>query len=173
MTCSMPAEHRDSEYLYHYYEKARGPFMNLSYLGIREAHSIMDALKSESNTFAARRNEGYLERRQVPHYMVVGACDWLKSWYLDGQCVKIHISEFDLSTISFSYGDLFPTFSPRVTDKREYRRNVYTYQEIVKLIMKYGLPQAWNADGRNGPERYIEVQVWDDVPLNKYGGDQP
>ena len=162
--------------------------MNLSDLDIREAQSVMDGLKSENNTFAAHRYQGYLERRQkleqvargiftskngtprrrVPHYMVVGACEWLESWYLDGDFVKIHISEFDLSTVSFSYGDLFPTFSPRVKDKREYRRNVYTHQEIAKLIEKYGLPQVWNADGHHGPERYIEVQVWDDVPINRY-----
>jgi hypothetical protein len=42
---------------------------------------------------------------------------------------------------------------------------VYTYEEIVEIIKKYGLPQVWNEDGRYGPERYIEVQVWSDEPL--------
>ncbi|MNL74204.1 hypothetical protein D3C87_1997980 [compost metagenome] len=50
-------------------------------------------------------------------------------------------------------------------DGKEYRRNIYTYKEIVQLIHKYGLPQVWNKDGAQGPERYIEVQVWDDEPM--------
>ena len=39
-------------------------------------------------------------------------------------------------------------------------RKVYTYDEILKIIDKYGLPQNWNDDGAHGPERYIEVHIW-------------
>ena len=60
---------------------------------------------------------------------------------------------------------MFPTFSPRVNDGREYRKRVYRYEEIVGVIEKYGLPQRWNKDGRYGPERYIEAQVWGDEPI--------
>lgn len=61
---------------------------------------------------------------------------------------------------------LFPTFSPRVNDNKEYRKKIYTYEEIIEIIKKYGLPQNWNRDGLYGPERYIEVQVWEDEPIN-------
>ena len=135
------------EYLVHYYEKRNGPFLNLSDLDILEAQRVLDGIKKENSTFAVHRYDGYLERRReleelargifvskggkpkkaVPHYMVVGECDWLKSWYNDGCALKIPITDFDLETISYSYGDLFPTFSARVTDDREYRRNVYTH----------------------------------------------
>jgi hypothetical protein len=173
------------DYLYHYYEKIDGPFRNLSDLNINEAQKVLSKIKAKNEVFASQRYDGYLERRleleqiarkifiskggkpvrNVPHYMVVGECKWLKTWYKEGEFVKIHISKFDRDTISFSYGDLFPTFSPRVTDNKEYRKNVYTYEEIVELIKKYGLPQEWNEDGRYGPERYIEIQVWSDEPL--------
>lgn len=136
---------------------------------------------------AAHRNNGYLRKRheleelarnifiskggrplrKAPHYMVVGECEWLKTWYTEGDCVKIHISEFKLDTVSFTYGDLFPTFSPRVNDNKEYRKNVYTYSEIIEIINRYGLPQEWNRDGKFGPERYVEVQVWDDEPIKR------
>ena len=33
------------------------------------------------------------------------------------------------------------------------------------LIRQYGLPQEWNHDGGQGPDRYIEAQVWDERPL--------
>jgi hypothetical protein len=173
------------DYLYHYYEKNDGPFRNLSDSNIADAQKILNKIKAKKELFASQRNDGYLERRreleqiarsifiskggkpvrEVPHYMVVGECKWLQSWYKEGEFVRIPISKFNLDTISFSYGDLFPTFSPRVTDNKEYRRNVFTYEEIVTLIHKYGLPQDWNEGGRYGPERYIEVQVWDDEPL--------
>ncbi len=41
-------------------------------------------------------------------------------------------------------------------------------EEILKMIDKYGLPQDWNADGKYGPERYIEAHVWTDEPLKRY-----
>lgn len=55
-----------------------------------------------------------------------------------------------------------------MTDEREYHKQIYTYDEILELIKKYGLPQEWNKDGKFGPERYIEMQVWSDEPLRKY-----
>lgn len=173
------------EMLYHYYEKVLGPFRNLSDLPAAEAEEVLGSIRREKKVMASRRPDGYLERRReleqlaremfiakggkpirtAPHYMVVGECEWLKSWYDDGEAVHLPISSFDSGTLSFTYGDLFPTFSSRVRDGREYRRQVYTYNEILPLIQKYGLPQIWNRDGAYGPERYIEVQVWDDQPM--------
>ena len=174
--------------LYHYFESSIGPFKNLSALSIENAQKIMDKIKAENKTFATHRYDGYLERRKeleqiareifikkggkpirdVPHYLVVESCDWLKTWYLNGDFIKIPIQEFDLSTVSFTYGDMFPTFGRASIDGKEYRKQVYVYSEIVDLIKKYGLPQIWNKDGRFGPERYIEVQLWSDVPIMKY-----
>jgi hypothetical protein len=175
-------------YLYHYYERDTGPFKNLSDLPITDAQLVLDQIKQKNSTFAAHRYDTYLQRRielehiareifcskggkpirTVPQYMVVEECEWLQSWYLQGAYVKIPITEFDINTISFSYGDMFPTFSTFVTDGREYRKQIYTYNEILELVKKYGLPQEWNMDGKYGPERYIEVQVWSDEPLRKY-----
>jgi hypothetical protein len=99
--------------------------------------------------------------------MVVEHSPWLSTWYEDGDFLKISIDEFDVRKISFTYGDSMPTFSPKVNDGKEYRRQVYTYEEILQIIKKYGLPQAWNDDGAHGPERYIEVHVWTDDPISK------
>jgi hypothetical protein len=176
------------EYLYHYYEKKIGPFKNLSDLSLDQAQDVLGKIKAENQVMAAHRFPGYLERRaeleqiarnlfiakggkpvrEVPHYMVVGECAWLQTWYKQGCSVKIPINTFKPETISFSYGDLFPTFSPRITDQKEYRRQVYTLSEIRRIVRKYGFPQDWNSEGKSGPERYIEVQVWDDQPLKSY-----
>lgn len=45
---------------------------------------------------------------------------------------------------------------------------MYTYDEIVQVIEKYGLPQNWNSEGEYGPERYVEVHVWSADPINEY-----
>lgn len=176
------------DYLSHYFEKQIGPFKNLSDLSLEQAQNVLDIIKADNQLMAAHRFPGYLERRaeleqiarnffiakggkpvrEVPHYMVVGECAWLQTWYKQGCFVKIPINTFKPETISFSYGDLFPTFSPRVNDQKEYRRQIYTLSEIVEIIEKYGFPQDWNIDGKYGPERYIEVQVWDDQPLKAY-----
>lgn len=176
------------DFLYHYYERRRGPFRNLSDLPLADAQGVLDEIKAENQLMAAHRYPGYLERRreleqlarsifiakggrpvrQVPHYMVVGHCPWLLTWYHEAEYVRLPPTAFSAETTSFTYGDLFPTFSPRVTDQREYRKQVYTLPEILELVRRYGLPQDWNADGQHGPERYIEVQVWDDQPISAY-----
>lgn len=167
-------------YLYHYYEKIWGPFVNLSNLSIGDAQEILNMIKNEDKVFAAHRYDGYLERRtelekqaremfiakggnpilQSPHYMVVEACPWLETWYIEGEYLKIPITEFEMNTVSYTYGDMFPTFSPSVCDGKEYRNKLYNYEEIMQIIQKYGLPQHWNAKGQYEPERYIEAQVW-------------
>ena len=175
--------------LYHYYERRKGPFLNLSDLPIAEAQRVLDTLKAESTVMASQRYDGYLERRieleqlarrlfidkggkpkrVVPHTMTVGPCDWLETWYEEPAHVRLPLSAFAPGTLSFTYGDLFPTFSPRVTDGREYRRTIYTLEEISGIIEKYGLPQDWNNDGAFGPERYVEVQVWDEGSIFSSG----
>lgn len=103
-----------------------------------------------------------------PHYMVVEHSPWLNTWYEEGDFLKISIDEFDVRKISFTYGDSMPTFSPRVNDGKEYRRHLYTYEEILQIIKKYGLPQDWNDDGAHGPERYIEAHIWTDDPISRF-----
>jgi hypothetical protein len=55
-----------------------------------------------------------------------------------------------------------------VNDGKEYRKKLYTYDEILEVIAKYGLPQDWNDDGRFGPERYVEAHIWSDDVIGKY-----
>lgn len=174
-------------YFYHYYEKETGPFVNLSELSLDDAQKIQDGLKKDP-VFAAQRNTRYLSRRryleqlvrelfidkggrpvrQTPYYMVVGACPWLKTWYKAGEYLKIPVSDFDLETVSFTYGDMFPTFSPKITDGMEYRNTVYTYTEILDVIDRYGLPQdRWNEPVFAQPA-YVEVQVWSEDPISQY-----
>lgn len=176
-------------FLYHYFEKSKEPFLSLSALPMEEAVDIQTKLIAENKTFAAQRNERYLTRRkeleklvyklfiekggkpekETPHYFVIGECKWLATWYEQADYIKIPISEFDLQTVSFTYGDTFPTFSSNINDGMEYRNTVYTYEETLKIIEKYGMPQdKWDKPVFAQP-CYIEAQVWSDDPVLRYG----
>lgn len=183
-------------FLYHYYDEELGPFMNLSELSNHEAAQILSHIKKTKPTAqSAQRDSEYMFRRRmyediikkeflkkggnvkraVPHYMVVEYCPWLSSWFENSAFIRIPIEEFDVKTISFTYGDSHPTFSPwpRDDDWKEYRRQLYTYDEILKLIEKYGLPQDWNSEGKYGPERYIEAHIWSDETIGRYCAKHP
>ena len=169
--------------LYHYFDKKTGPFRNLSDLSEEEAYKVLLSIKAEKpETMCAKRQDSYVAdrrrfeeirrtefrkkggkiEREVPHYLVVGECPWLQSWFEDCDHIVIDTADLDLSTVSFTYGDSHPTFSDRVNDGKEYRKKLYTYDEIIGVMKKYGLPQDWNPDGKYGPERYVEAHVWSD-----------
>ena len=170
-------------HLYHFYDRCTGPFKSLTKLSPEKAKEVLEAVKAERpDSFCAQRNEEYIDKRRSceqilrkefaaiggvmeiksPHYMVLGYSPWLYSWYEQPEFIKIPVEEFDLKTVSFTYGDSMPTFSDRVNDGREYRKKLYTFDEIFGVIEKYGYPQEWNADGKFGPERYIEAHIWTD-----------
>ena len=46
--------------------------------------------------------------------------------------------------------------------QKEYVSDRRRFEEIPTIIEKYGYPQEWNADGKYGPERYIEAHIWTD-----------
>lgn len=127
--------------------------------GTRTLTTILkDIASKKPNTQCAKRATGYMElrhhyedilrcefmkkggniQRQSPHYMVVEHSPWLASWFEHSTFIKINIDKFDKSTISFTYGDSHPTFSPKVND------------------------------GKYGPERYIEAHVWGDSVIKRY-----
>ena len=178
-------------HLYHYFDKTVGAFVNLSDVSDNEAKIILETIKQTKPTSqSAKRQDTYIEdrryyenilkhefmkkggiiKRSAPHYLTVEHSPWLSTWYEKSSFIKIPITEFDLQTVSFTYGDSHPVFSPRPhkMDDKEYRRKLYTYDEILIIIEKYGLPQDYNDDGALGPERYIEAHVWSDETINKF-----
>jgi hypothetical protein len=173
--------------LTHYYDAARGPFRSLSTLSPDEAERIQAAICELGRGFASKRNSDYLAirceleqkiralfitkggqpERETPHYMILGACEWVKTWYVEGCVVSVPLDRFDPAQVSLTYGDSFPAM--RYGDGKPWRGCVYTLAELPELARLYGLPQVWNADGSQGPDRYIEAQVWSDEPLRSLG----
>jgi hypothetical protein len=178
-------------FLSHYYEATIGPFVNLSDLPPNQAETQLAQIRQRGETFASQRSVDYLGvRRELearvrklflqkggrpvrrhPHYMILGACPWGLSWYVSARELRISLDEFSPDTISFTYGDTFPAI--RFQDGQPYRGQVFRLDELPGLVLQFGLPQSWNANGEHGPDRYIEAQIWDDAPLKKYLRSQP
>jgi hypothetical protein len=172
--------------LYHYYEASRGPFVNLSDLPLEEAEGILDEIRRRGDVFASQRSGDYLRirreledkvgrlfiekggkpRRERPHYMILGSCSWLLDWYREGCELCVPLAAFEPDVVSFTYGDTFPAM--RYQDGKPYRGQVYMLEELPELVRLYGLPQEWNRDGKLGPDRYVEAQVWDDEPIKQF-----
>jgi hypothetical protein len=171
---------------YHYYEQEVGPFASLSQLPMEDAERILGQIRAEGTRFASKRAIDYVRVRteleqlarglfidkggkpktSVPYYLTLGRCEWLVEWYNNGAELGIPLSSLDPLSVSFTYGDLFPTM--RYADAKPYRKKTYMLEEIGQVIDEYGLPQEWNRDGKKGPERYIEVQLWDEEPIIQY-----
>ena len=172
--------------LYHYYDCRRRPFRSLSNLPPGEAEAVLNEIRRAGEGFASRRAEDYLSIRRAqeayvrdpfidkggapmcarPHYMILGSCEWVRSWYEVGCDLSIPLDRVHPQHVSFTYGDTFPAM--RFADGKPYRRQVYTLFELPGLVERYGLPQSWNPDGAGGPDRYIEAQVWCDEPLREW-----
>ena len=131
-------------------------------------NSEKELLPQTKNAIDRFIEKGGVIKKNNPYYMTIEHSPWLSTWFENSAFIKIPIEEFDIKTLSFTYGDSMPTFSQAIVNKKEYHNQLYTYDEILKIIDKYGLPQNWNDDGKYGYERYIEVHIWNDFPINKY-----
>jgi len=192
----------DTNYLYHYYDKGKPLFNSVTSLPFEEAEKVMRSSLAESpdatEKFLNWFPKWHLTRRYelektvrskfiaiggnpvntAPLYFTLGANKGLETWYYNLDIIKIPISEFDLSTVSFTYGDSFAVFNPKCNTGEEYWEQVYKYDDIIKLINKYGFPDDPEYDSINmifpkdkpinEYQKYIEAHVWSDTVLNKY-----
>lgn len=166
-------------YAFHYYSKDEGPLASLSSLARTQAiekikgnllwdrgnpELYMDSrITVEEIMFKLFTRKGGRPKLKYPYYFTLGERCKLLDGYKDGQYIKIPIKEFDLQTISFTYGDSFEVFF-RMDAKHATRRKVYTIYEINDVINQYGI-EFFNEKYMNGVSKYIEMQVWDDNPL--------
>ncbi len=132
-------------FLYHYFEKERGPFLVLPDLPNEEVQRLINQCRLEDkasgrktlmgsvyndDNIVMRRRQEYMARktfiekggkpiRQHPYYMVLARVDdisykeGLKNRYNNGEHVRISVEEFDMTSVSFTYGDQSETVDPR------------------------------------------------------------
>jgi len=117
-----------------------------------------------------------LPQRTSPHYFVLGESFWFKHLCPDTQEVSIPLSFFDSGSVSITYPDSFvsmgfmPEFGLAVEEK-PFHGKVFRLSDLPQLVAEYGMPNDdYRKDYKNYVneefEKFIEVQVWDDSPLN-------
>ena len=191
-------EVHDTKHLYHYYEKNLPPLRTITSLDFEKAFAILSDFQAENPNLTHPNIEWFLKRRyemekivrdkfisiggrpvnSSPVYLTLGANEGMKTWFENTAWLKIPVSEFDLDTVSFTYGDMFPVFNKSLNTGEEWWEQVYRYDDILRLINKYGYPVDPIYDSIKGifPKdkpinqhlKYIEAHVWDDSILNKH-----
>lgn len=180
-------------YLYHYFEKGRLPFLSITALPMNKAKETLEKLNTglpDIEFFLSCRYEMEKNVRDqfiaiggkpvlsAPIYFTLGENKNMTTWFKNPDFIRIPIEEFDMDKISFTYGDMFPVFNPKLNTGEEWWGKVYKYDEILELIEKYGYPEdpEYNMCKREFPKdkpirdylKYIEAQVWYDDVLKKY-----
>jgi len=185
-------------YLYHYFEKAKGPFLSIMDLSYDQAFKELSYIQEKNKNLVNPRKKWFLSTRREleykvrnlaiekgskpvrlsPFYMTLGKCDEMSTWFEVPAVIKIHISEFNLDELSFTYGDMFPVFNPDLNDGKEYRENVYNFEEIINIIDKYGYPECIPHNLRDGIHpvdapinhflKYVEAHIWSDDVVSRY-----
>jgi len=184
-------------FLYHYYEKSIGPFKALTSLPYEKARDILYAKKAQGK-FGNPDIEGFLKRRYdsdrrlydafvlrggkpkntFPIYMTLGAHPQWESAYDEAAFIKIPLKEFQKDSVSFTYGDSFAIFNPRLFGEEAYWNKIYFADEIADVIDRYGFPPYVEYDFKKGiyPKdkpinhhlKYVEAHVWDDDVLKRF-----
>lgn len=174
------------KFLYHYFEKERGPFKNLTQNGYKKAQEIQENITLGFNNnrphnyidlrFSAERRlkEGFVAKggrpnRNDPFYFTLGPSSWMQSCYHNPDFVKISLDKIKSEHISFTYPDGMVSFQFYDEPKlKMYRKDcngeVFLLKEITQVIEKYGLPSEdkWSNYEEQKYDRYIEAQVWDE-----------
>lgn len=123
--------------------------------------------------------KGGKPERDAPHYFLLGTCDWFAGLYPDSKSISLNLNDLSNKTVSFTYPDSF--VSMRVGEKyglpldpiAPYHEQVFLLDELPQIIDTYGLPDGRVGDDYDGYEKrkfekYIEVQLWSDAPVQQY-----
>ena len=180
-------------YLYHYFSKENGPFLSMSDLPAEEAKKIVE---NHDRVSAERDGREYIENesdfhgqelrrlieiemrnkfaakdgkilRKYPYYMILRNDDMSDGAIYYDDFIKIPVEEFDMSVVSFTYGDSTQNSDPGTFSDKPYWNKVYTYDEILEIIKEYG----WITETNDWNWRipcYIEAQLWSDTQIDKY-----
>ncbi len=113
--------------------------------------------------------------RTAPHYFVLGTCRWFRELAASSCEVILPLSVLPSAATSFTYPDSFTAmgYGPLFglpDESRPYHGTVFRLEQLDDVVRTYGLPDdspdATYAGYQNRPfEKYIEVQLWSDQPI--------
>jgi hypothetical protein len=166
----------------HNYDPARGAFRNICDLPEAEAERILYEIRASgkrrvrANYLVRRRaTEAWLltERtRKLGRPRVARPIYFFLGDFADGQdpsrpqSIRLPLAMFSSEMVTFTYPDSMAslpiaTREDHAAIRRAHHGQVFTLEEITKLVAMLGMPDK----SSSSHDRFIEVQVWDDEPI--------
>jgi hypothetical protein len=165
----------------HLYDPRRGPFRNICNLSEEEAERILDEIRNSGrpslkpNYLSRRRktetwllSERYRKQGRPyldhPVYFFLGdRSDWRHA--SRPASVILPLKLFPEDALTFTFPDSMASLPLSVekrhlTDRKDHHGKVFTLAEIRAVIADVGMPC-----GKDHYDTFIEVQAWDDRPL--------
>lgn len=117
--------------------------------------------------------------RRSPHYFVLGECEWFSGLYPDTETVTLDWGSLSREIASFTYPDSFvsmrlgPDYGLPPEPLQPYHEQAFFLDELAEVVAEYGMPDGGTDDGytdyhKRKFEKYIEVQVWADTPVEAH-----
>jgi hypothetical protein len=134
--------------------------------------------RAEARLLELFEQAGGRPERTAPHYFVLGESAWYRGLAPGMQAAVLPLSELPSIVTSFTYPDSF-TATGLVADfglpyeSRPYHHRAFRIEELPEVVGLYGLPPEEPAPvyewyERHAFEKYIEVQVWSDAPIQRF-----
>jgi hypothetical protein len=141
------------------------------------ARYLQDRRKTEEWVRAGFIEKGGRPREAYPICMVLGSSRWIERNAPDARThgtIRIPLSSFADADVSFTLPDSmvsrwFAEEKPAAYFQLEYHGRIFTRTEILGLVEEKGLPEEhWQMALPPGVGFYIEAQVWNHQPLERY-----
>lgn len=174
----------------HNYDPDRGPFRNLCELPPPEAEAVLDDIRAMGKR---RIRTNYLTKRlTVEDWLIregqnkLGSIRLARPIYFflgdfaDGldpsrpRSVVMPLAAFSPNMLTFTYPDSMASFplgtrEDHAHDRQAYHGRVFGLEEIEDVVAEFGMPgHRWKVDPSMRHDRFIEVQVWDKRPIERF-----
>ncbi len=168
----------------HNFHPDRGPFRNVCNSAAEDAERIIASIRLDGHAYL---KQDYLQRRMLaeswlveerqrkigktrlprPIYFFLGnmADGWDKSRPVS---IILPLAIFDARMITFTFPDSMsscPHLRAADDPHKPWHGQVFTLNEIEGIISRYGFPDPNQPREQREPDTFVEMQVWDDSPL--------
>ncbi|SLM15591.1 conserved hypothetical protein [uncultured spirochete] len=147
----------------------------------KEPRSYQSFRKQVEQTMrAAFKNKGGKPINKHPIYLIVGRPKWMdivsdEKTLQTTEILRVPLSMIKRESVSFAYPDSMVSALMAAEQnpdyyEPEYHGKVFTFDEIMDIIEKKGLPgEGWETRMPKHYAHYIEAQVWDRSILESIG----
>ena len=177
------------EIVTHNYDPLYGLFGNICTLPDAEAQRVLDTIALSGKRFI---RENYLRRRRETESWLLAECRrklggpviehplyFFLGDMADGldpsrpQSIVLPLAALPTEMLTFTFPDSMASlplsrYEEHVAHRMSYHGQVFTLEEIRRVIAEFGMPGEGRPTDRSVPyDRFIEVQLWDDRPLRQ------